>query len=176
MAGNVGGVASDGEFEVEAQAGDDGDSQIACVFEELAAKRLQFTDGESTEHFAWKVRGGQWTSRNKGCSFDCFAACAVSSEGKDLCKSYSLVGSASFSLKLYGEKYAVAMCEYWVAKHQFWFDIWRHYEFQEGRPFEQRELDEFQEPADFVEMARLASGALARRVAQLRALRPHCGA
>lgn len=165
----------DGDIGVEAQEHDEGCCQIASVFEELVAKRLELADGEGAEHFAWKVRGGQWTARNKGCAFDCFAACAVSFEGKDMCKSYSLPSSASFSLKLYGERQAVAMCEYWLSKHKFWFDIWRHYDCPVGRRFEQRELDAFEEPAEFAELARLAAGAVAKRVAQLRALHPHCG-
>jgi hypothetical protein len=154
-------------------SGDEGvHDEVDRVFAELAAKRLELPEAESAEHFTWKVRGGPWTSRHKGCSYDCFSACASSHDAKDMCTVFSLATSASFSLRLYGEPAAVTFCEYWVQKHRHWFDIWQHFGFPRARSFEPGELAAFEEPANFVALAVSAVLGLAKRIVQLRALQP----
>lgn len=89
-----------------------------------------------------------------------------------MCALFGLQTLASFSLQLYSESNSVLLCEYWVAKHQHWFDIWRNFGLPRDRAFGIGEVERFIEPAAFSQAARSAGGPLAKRIAQLRSLRP----
>ena len=73
--------------------------------------------------FTTEIRGGGWTTANRGKAFDCIVAKAKPGLATSFCARYQLNKMASFSFSLYGEAIAGAMALEWCRRMQWFFDI-----------------------------------------------------
>jgi hypothetical protein len=144
---------------------------VDAVFSALASARAEALEEEVlVEHFGWTLRGGLWTRLNRGTDIDSFRACSTDRTGADWLRRWHLPLSSTFAISRYGEHACAVLSRYWVARMTFLFLQDESGAFDEG--VSDAVLARFVEPSDFRDIAGDATGHLARRISELRELRP----
>ena len=142
---------------------------------ELEEKRLELADeGDDVvdDNFRWVLRGGTWTAHRTGLSYDCFMASARPGAGETFCEEWSLVRSASYIIRLYGEQLAFELAKGWVHWHQWFLSTSLAHEGDRGWAFTAEVLAEYREPAALTMLYGETSAPGRQRIDALRRLRP----
>ncbi len=105
-------------------------------------------------------------------AFDAFQARAGTATAKDFARRFGLQVTCRFSLAMYGSLACSTMCEYWVQKMTWFFNLWEGSGSEEGYVFDRNDVRAFEEPTEFSELAAGAKGHLARRIGELRDMVP----
>ena len=163
--------AEEEEVEEEEKEGEELHS-AEDVFQELEAMRVQMGARSlpRVSPFAWTLLGGQWTLTHKSTMCDAFQARATTARSKAFAKEFGLNTTIRFAVGTYGTDACVTMCDYWVKKMTFLYDMWETG--NDAFVFARADLERFEEPREFTELIGGAVGALGRRLAALRGLAP----
>jgi hypothetical protein len=143
------------------------------ILDLLAAKRkeLRAMGAEDSIDFTYTVLGGKWTKEHAGVAYDAYRAEAKSKKAKAFMHRYYFVPTASFHISLYSEPVAIIMVSNWIARMQYFLDVWSRTE-DDVHVFSLAEVGAFRESEDFQDVANTASGRVHARVVALRALVP----
>jgi hypothetical protein len=110
---------------VEPFAADGVDIEVADVWGELLERRrLAAAEQPMVQAFVWSVLGGAWTAEHKGVAYDAFKGRNTSARGKTWAQRYSVTSTASFSVKMYGERQAQMLVEAWVHRMNEFYRMW----------------------------------------------------
>ena len=161
------------------EADSDGTDSTLDNFEaldELMEKRdalLGEHDDDVSDSFAWDIRGGKWTSKHKGATFDSFRARARTQEASAWCVQYSLKRSMTVSTKKYPERWCIFLCKMWIARMVYFYAIWRAHGYDNTYRFSLQDVKSFNEdPEVQIRLNEGCSKATVARVKSIRALRP----
>lgn len=143
------------------------------IWRQLEERRRSSVEGQAmATPFVWSVLGGQWTAAHKGVVYDAFKGRSTSALSKQWAASHSLLASASFSVKLYGDEGAQLLVETWVHRMNSFYTISRGSLCEQFR-FSQEQLASVRN-SDAFEHARNASvGAVRSRFEAVATLAPH---
>jgi len=144
------------------------------VMEALWAHRAAMGEREDAGvvDFSWWIRGGPSTMRRKGVAFDCYAAAAWNTDSKKWCVRYGMKRSVSFSIKLYGEEWCLRLCELWIARLKFFYDIYLSHGASDKFRYAKADLHRFVENPDIVVHAADCAAPVANRLGQVRRIAP----
>ena len=154
----------------------DGDAAIQDVFDTLERERAEWgVDRESQRGSAFRVQmaGGVWTKAHKGVEADCFRAIASGAQAERFCTQFGLNKSSRHAISTFGPRAACILASAWAHRMSYYFHLFQGGD--AGGPvvvFTDKHHELYQEPEEFARMARGASGLLAKRIQEVRAVRP----
>lgn len=151
------------------------DIDCAQVMDELMARRLELAaaNPHTAEHFRWTLRGGAWTARNRGLTYDsCMSSVRKGGEAEQFCNEWGLVRSASFAISIYGEQGAAILARSWVAFHEWSFQTYMMHAGEAGWSFTPEVLAEYQEPPELEGLMASGNARVRNRIAALRQIKP----
>lgn len=73
---------------------------------------------------------------------------------------------------MYGESAALVLARGWIMRHYYFMEKWMMAGGLPGYRFTKEDIEGFEESAEFRSLASSATGALAKRVRQLRSIHP----
>jgi len=80
--------------------------------------------------------------------------------------------SVSFSIKLYGEEWCLRLCELWIARLKFFYDIYLSHGASDKFRYAKADLHRFVENPDIVVHAADCAAPVANRLGQVRRIAP----
>ena len=155
--------ASDDELDAE---------DVMDILQTMRAEWGAVVPDDWSKRFKCDARGGLWTAAHTGMAVDSIRAQCHSQAAKDWAKLYSLPLSATLSLRLYADEFCSILSQYWCHRMGHFFALRNVVPGAEPRVYSAVDTDMFVEPAEFSELATIASGALAVRIRVLRGFEP----
>lgn len=96
----------------------------AAAFAALEAKRAETAGLDApASDFRICIRGGKWTAANVGVAFDSVRGQASGAEPARFCRLFKLAKTATFSYKLYGDRVAEGLAQFWCERLQHFYTI-----------------------------------------------------
>ena len=137
---------------IEASSGShDGDSGSDLdVWEALADRRAELDEhvvGE-LDPFVLSLRGGQWCADHVGVAFDSYRATARVGDPTLFSTIHKLPKTATFSIAKYSEHDCLIMCQFWIHRMRFLYDIWKGAGAEAEYKFSVADVREYRPPAE----------------------------
>lgn len=105
---------------------------VAPLEEDVAAAAFAALEGKRAEtagldapasDFRTSIRGGRWTATNVGVPFDSVRGQASGVEPARFCRLFKLTKTATFAYRLYGDRVAESLAQFWCERLQHFYTI-----------------------------------------------------